>query len=89
MDKIEELKSLRERMNALKTDVRGDVLTRMTQIVQEMNTLYNEGDKLADASGLEFNLQALECIPDRYYSDISYRREEGRLEDWNSSSADC
>lgn len=88
--KIEELANLQKRVKELKSELGPEVTQRMGQIVEEMNALAAEGIQLANNSGIEFNLSGLNFLPDNFrYSDISYRPDEGRVEDWESSSAYC
>lgn len=89
-NKIEELANLQERVKQLKGEVGPEVITRMSEIVDEMNALASEGIALSRNSGIEFSMRGLDFLPTRFeYSDISFRPDEGRVEDWESSSAYC
>ena len=89
-DRLTELAQLQSRVRELTQEVGPEVKARMSAIVTEMNALAAEGKRLADDSGMEFDLSGLNFLPYRYdLGSVSYRPNEGRFEDWNSSSAYC
>src|SRR5688572_10234265 len=102
MDKLDELAALRAQIAVLESEVSQEVVTRMSEIENQINALIKEGTTLADKSGLTFDLGStalsgnygmggLRYIP-RGGREQAELREEGaymaeEYEGWVSSSS--